>query len=68
MIRELNPVDQHCERVDRKLVEKSKDLNWESLKFTPVNLNEINTFENHNSSIVVNVFGCEDHVYLLRIS
>ena len=37
------------------------------MKF-PVNLSDINKFENHNSSISVNVFGDEKLVYLLRIS
>ena len=39
----------------------------EGLKF-PVNLNNINKFENHNSSISVNVFGYEQLIYPLRIS
>ena len=37
------------------------------LKF-PVDLSDINKFENHNSSISVNVFGYEKLVYPLRIS
>ena len=41
-------------------------LNWEELKF-PVNSNDINKFENHNSLIFVNVFGYENLVYPLRI-
>ena len=36
-------------------------LNWEGLKFP------VNEFENHNSSISVNVFGYENLVYPLRI-
>ena len=40
---------------------------WERLKF-PVNLSDINKFQNHNSSISVNVFGNENLVYPLRIS
>ena len=52
---------------DKKHRETSKDLNWEGLKF-PVNLSDINKFENHNSSISVNVFGYETVVYPLRIS
>ena len=55
------------QRIDRKLRETSKTLNWERLKFS-VNLSDINKFENHNSSISVNVFGCENLVYPLRIS
>ena len=46
------------ECIDRKLRETSKTLNWEGMKFL-VNLNDINKFENHNSSISVNVFGYE---------
>ena len=34
----------------------------------PVNLSDINKFENHNSSISVSVFGYEKLVYPLRIS
>ena len=51
----------------KKLREKSKVLNWDGLKF-PVNLSDINKFENYNSSISVNVFGYEKLVYSLRIS
>ena len=65
--RALNPVEKHSERIDKKLRETSKVLNWEGLKF-PVNSSDINTFENHNSSISVNVFGSESLVYSLRIS
>ena len=54
-------------RIDKKLREKSLDLNWDGLKF-PVNLTDISKFENHNSSISVNVFGYEKLVYPLRIS
>ena len=38
----------------------------EGLKFL-VNLSNINKFENHNSSMSVNVFGYENLVYPLRI-
>ena len=55
------------ERIDKKLREKSEVLNWDGLKF-PVNLSDINKFENHNSSISVNVFGYKKLVYPLRIS
>ena len=65
--RALNAVEKNSERIDRKLREISKTLNWEVLKF-PVNLSDINKFENHNSSISVNVFGYEKLVYHLRIS
>ena len=43
-----------------------KTLNWKGLKF-PVNLSDINKFENHICSISVNVFGYEKLVYPLRI-
>ena len=57
----------NSERIDRKYRETSKTLNWEELKF-PVNLSDIDKFENHNSSISVNVFGYEKLVYPLTIS
>ena len=57
----------NSERIDRKLRETSKTINWEELTF-PVNLSDINKFENHNSSISVNVFGYEKLVYPPRIS
>ena len=56
-----------AERIDIKLRETSKTLNWEGVKF-PVNLSDINKFENHNSSISVYVFSYENLVYPLRIS
>ena len=63
----INPVEEHSERFDKILRETSRFLNWEGLKF-PVNLNDINKFENHNSSICVNVFGYENLVNPVRIS
>ena len=65
--RALIPLENNPERIDRNLRETSKVLNWEGLKF-PVNLSDINKFENHNSSISVNVFCYEKLVYPLRIS
>ena len=52
----------NSERIDKKLGENSKVLNWDGLKFL-VNLSDINIFENHNSSISVNVFGYKKLVY-----
>ena len=57
----------NSERIDKKLREKSEVLNWDGLKL-PLNLSDINRFENHNSSISVNIFGYEKLVYPLRIS
>ena len=65
--RALNPVENHSERIDRKLRETSKVLIGKGLKF-PVNLIDIKKFENHNSSIFFNVLGDEKLVYPLRIS
>ena len=65
--RASNPVEKNSECIDKKLRETSKDQNWDGLKF-PVNLSVINKFENHKSSISVNVFGYKKLVYPLRIS
>ena len=65
--RALNPVEIKSERIDKKNPEKSEVLNWYGVKF-PVNLSDINKFENQNSSISVNVLGYEKAVYPLRIN
>ena len=65
--RSLNPVENHPERIDRKLRQTTKVLNWERLKF-PVNLSDINKFEIHNSSNFVNGFGYEKLMCPLRKS
>ena len=56
--RALNLVEKHSEPIDQRLRETSKGLNCKGLKF-PVNLCDINKFENHNSSISFNVFRYE---------
>ena len=59
---------QSCNQHQIFFIAKSKQkINWDGLKF-PINLSDINKFENHNSSICVNVFGYEQLVYPLRIS
>ena len=63
--RAINPVEKNSERIDIKLREKSEVLNCECQTF-PVNLNDINKFENNNSSISLNEFGCEKLVILLK--
>ena len=65
--RALNIVEKYSERIDRQLRETSKVRNWEGLMFS-LNLIDINKYENHNSSITVNVFGYEKLVYPLKIS
>ena len=67
IIRSLNSVEEHSERIDKILRKTSKVLSWEESKFS-VNLSDINKFEKHNSSISVNVFGYENLVYPRRIS
>ena len=61
----LNPCDVHQERITKLLIEQSKELNWEGIKF-PMNYRDINRFEKQNSNIHVNVFGYEKSVYILR--
>ena len=65
--RALNLVEKNSKRIEKKLREKSEVLNWDGLKF-PVNLSDINKFENHNYSISVDVFGYKKLVYAFRIS
>ena len=63
--RALNPVEKTLNVLIKKIFEKNQVFNWDGLKL-PVNLSDINIFENHNSSISVNVFGYEKLVYFLE--
>ena len=56
------------ERVNKDLIKKSKELNWEGIDF-PVSLQHIKKFEKNNEDISVYVFGYEDgYIYTLRKS
>ena len=60
------------ERVNKDLIKKSKELNWEGIDF-PISLKQIKKFENNNEDISVYVYGYEDgdedeEIYTLRKS
>ena len=67
VVRALNPVDIHPERVSKELKDQSERLVWSGLKF-PVKLDQIVVFEQLNPQISINVFGFEGVVYPLRLS
>ena len=67
VVRALNPVDIHPERITKELKDQSERLDWSGLKF-PVKLNQIVIFEKLNPQISINVFGFEGAVYPLRLS
>ena len=67
VVRALNPVDVHPERITKELKEQSERLDWSGLKF-PVKLNHIVIFEKFNPQISINVFGFEDRVTSLSIA
>ena len=68
VVRALNPVDIHPERITKELKDQSERLDWSGVKF-PVKLDQIVIFEKFNPSISINVFGFEDRVvYPLRLS
>ena len=68
VVRALNPVDVHPERITKELKDQSERLDRSGLKF-PVKLDHIVIFEKFNPSISINVFGFEDRVvYPLRLS
>ena len=68
VVRALNPVEKHSERITKELKDQSERLDWSGLKF-PVKLDHIVIFEKFNPSISINVFGFEDRVvYPLRLS
>ena len=54
----------HQERIDKELIEKSKEFNWEGIEF-PV-IGQIAKFEKNNEDISVNVYGYENELYPLR--
>ena len=74
--RALNPVDKNSEIISNKLIEQSKELNWENIEF-PMKLKDIKKFEKQNPAISVNVFGYEERIegvkdsgycYIIRVS
>ena len=65
--RAINMVEKNAERIDKKLIMKSNELNWDGISF-PTALKEIDKFERNNPSISVNVAGYDKEVYPLRIS
>jgi len=54
--RALNPIDNHPERIDKKLKLEAEKLNWKGINF-PVNWHDIDKFERRNVGLSVNVFG-----------
>ena len=57
--RALNMKRNHPERIDQELIEKSKELNWDGIKF-PFKLSQIAKFEKNNPDISIAVFCFED--------
>ena len=67
--RALNMRHNHQERIDKELIEKSKELNWEGIEFPViVRSGQIAKFEKNNEDISVNVYGYENELYPLRAS
>ena len=69
VVRALNPVENHKERIDNKLKSKVDTINMEGIEY-PVSLRDINKFESLNSNISITVLGYneKDKVYPLRVS
>src|SRR6266496_3160721 len=65
--RALNPVDKDQEKVNENLKIQAEQLDWKGVKF-PVDLCDIDRFENRNEGIGIHVFGFESQVYPLRLS
>ena len=57
--RALNMKKKNNERIDKELIEKSKEFHWEGIEF-PVKLDQIEKFEKNNADISVSVFGVEN--------
>ena len=69
VLRALNPVEKHKDRVDKDLISKQNTLNMKGIKY-PVSLQDINKFESLNSNISITVLGYNENekVYPLRVS
>ena len=69
--RALNMKKIHPERIDKELIEKSKELHWEGIEFpAAVSSRVFSKFEKNNKDISVNVYGIdkEEKIYPLHIS
>jgi len=68
IVRALNLVKIHPERITKQLEEQADTLNFDGIAF-PVSWKGIDKFEKQNSKILVNVLGYEEkNVHPLRIS
>ena len=56
--RSLFPAQKNPQRIDKKLLADLETLNWKGISF-PTPLKDINTFEENNPAIAINVFGFE---------
>ena len=60
--RALNMKNNHPERIDKELIEKSKELNWEGIEF-PFKIDQIAKFEKNNPDISIAVFCFKDEKF-----
>ena len=69
VLRALNLINIHPERIDSDLKSKQDTINMEGIRY-PVSLRDINRFEHLNPNISISVLGYnkEERVYPLRIS
>ncbi|WAR16234.1 hypothetical protein MAR_030828 [Mya arenaria] len=68
VLRALNPIEKHAERIDKSLKGHKDLLNMNGIEY-PVTLKAIDRFERQNATISVNVFGYENgDIYPLRVS
>ena len=69
--RALNMKKNHPERIDKELIEKSKELHWEGIEFPVAVLSRVFAkFEKNNTDTSVNVYGIneEEKIYPLHTS
>jgi len=68
IVRALNPVKIHPERITKQLEEQAETLNFDGIAF-PVSWKGIDKFEKQNPKISVNVLGYEEkNIHPLKIS
>ena len=69
VLRALNPVEKHKDRVDKNLISKQDTLNMKGIKY-PVDFRGIDRFESLNPNISITVLGYnqDERVYPLKVS
>ena len=67
VVRTMNPVENHHERITQKFRKQAEELNWKGIEF-PMEVDKIEKFEKNNPKISIYVFYLDGNIQPLRIS